>query len=180
VRQLAAALSWERCRPGGSLKEPARRRRSQAAGCRTPNDDPLSLNFLWDMMGPAFGCSITNIGVMKMRIVTAVLLLFLLAIPVIAAEIDGKWTATVDGMDGGKVELIYNFKADGTKLTGSVTGPLGEMKITEGKIEGNAVQFTVGDEQFSMSSKGTLSGDEIKLTTEMMGNPSTSVLKRVK
>jgi hypothetical protein len=115
-----------------------------------------------------------------MKIVTAVLLLFLLAIPVIAAEIDGKWTATVDGMDGNKMELTYNFKADGTKLTGSVTSPMGEMQITEGKIEGNAVEFTVGNEQFSVSSKGTLSGDEIKLTTEMMGNTTTSVLKRVK
>jgi hypothetical protein len=115
-----------------------------------------------------------------MRIVTAVLLLLLLSIPVIAADIDGKWTATIDGMDGNKMELTYNFKADGTKLTGSVTSPMGEMQITEGKIEGNAVQFTVGNEQFSVTSKGTLSGDEIKLTTEIMGNTSTSVLKRVK
>jgi hypothetical protein len=116
---------------------------------------------------------------MQMRIVTGVLLLFLLAIPVIAAEIDGKWTATVDGMDGNKMELAYNFKADGTKLTGSVTSPMGEMQI-KGKIEGNAVEFTVGDEQFSYSSKGTLSGDEIKLTSEIMGQTSTAVLKRVK
>ena len=29
ARQLAAALSWERRLPGGSLKEPAGRRRSQ-------------------------------------------------------------------------------------------------------------------------------------------------------
>ena len=114
-----------------------------------------------------------------MRIVTAVLLLLLLAIPVIAAEIDGKWTATVDGMDGNKMVLTYNFKADGTKLSGSVTSPMGEMQI-KGKIEGNAVEFTAGDEQFSVSSKGTLSGDEIKLSSEIMGQTSTSVLKRVK
>jgi len=114
-----------------------------------------------------------------MRIATAVLLLLLLAIPVIAAGIDGKWTATVDGMDGNKMELTYTFKADGAKLTGSVTSPMGEMPI-KGKIEGNAVEFTVGDEQFSYSSKGTLSGDEIKLTSDVMGQTSTSVLKRVK
>ena len=115
-----------------------------------------------------------------MRIATAVLLLLLLAIPVIAAGIDGKWTATVDGMDGNKMELTYTFKADGAKLTGSVTRPMGEMQITQGKIDGNAVEFTVGNEQFSVSSKGTLSGDEIKLTSDVMGQTSTSVLKRVK
>ena len=115
-----------------------------------------------------------------MRIVTAALLLLLLAIPGFAAEIDGKWTASVDGMDGAKMELTYAFKADGTTLTGAVTTPMGEMKITEGKIEGNAVQFTVGNEQFFVSSKGTLSGDEIKLTSDVMGQSSTSVLKRVK
>jgi hypothetical protein len=38
----------------------------------------------------------------------------------------------------------------------------------------------VGNEQFSVSSKGTLSGDEIKLTSDVMGQTSTSVLKRVK
>jgi hypothetical protein len=116
----------------------------------------------------------------NMRIATAVLLLLLLSIPVIAADIDGKWIATIDGMDGNKMELTYNFKAEGTKLTGSVTSPMGEMQITQGKIEGNAVEFTVGNEQFSVSSKGTLSGDEIKLTSDVMGQTSTSVLKRVK
>jgi hypothetical protein len=115
-----------------------------------------------------------------MKIVIAALLLLLLAVPMIAAEIDGKWTTTVDGMDGNKMELTYIFKADGTKLTGNVTSPMGEMKITEGKIEGSNLQFTVSSEQFSISSKGTLSGDEIKLTSDVMGNASTSVLKRVK
>ena len=115
-----------------------------------------------------------------MRIVTAVLLLLLLSIPVFAAEIDGKWKASVDGMDGQKMELTYTFKADGTKLTGSVATPMGEMAITEGKIEGTNVQFTIGNEQFSVTSKGTLAGDEIKLTSDVMGQTSTSVLKRAK
>jgi hypothetical protein len=115
----------------------------------------------------------------KMRIITAGFLLLMLAVPVLCADIDGKWTATVDGMDGNKMELTYNFKADGTKLTGSVTSPMGEMPI-KGKIEGNVVEFTAGDEQFSVSSKGTISGDGIKLSSEIMGQASASVLKRVK
>ncbi len=119
-----------------------------------------------------------------MRVVVAVLLLVALAIPVISAEtvsaIDGKWTATIDGMDGNKMELIYNFKTEGTKLTGSVTSPMGEMPITQGKVEGNAIQFTSGNEQFSVSSKGVISGDEIKLTSDVMGQTTTSVLKRAK
>jgi hypothetical protein len=63
---------------------------------------------------------------------TAAVLLFI-ALPVIAADIDGKWTTTVDGMDGNKMVLTY-----------------------------------------------TLSGDEIKLTTDSGGQQMPSVLKRLK
>jgi hypothetical protein len=115
-----------------------------------------------------------------MRYPAAVFLLLFLAIPAISAEIDGKWTATVNGMDGNPMELTYNFKADGAKLTGTVTSPTGVMQITEGKIEGSSLSFTATSDQFSIPTKGTISGDEIKLSSEVGGQSIPILLKRVK
>jgi hypothetical protein len=115
-----------------------------------------------------------------MRYLTAAALLLFFAIPAISAEIDGKWTATVDGMDGNKMELTYDFKADGAKLTGTVTSSMGVMQITEGKIDGSAISFTATSDQFSIPSKGILSGDEIKLTSDVGGQSMPILLKRVK
>ena len=115
-----------------------------------------------------------------MRYLTAAALFLLLVVPALSAEIDGKWTATIDGMDGNKMELTYLFKAEGTKITGSVTSSMGEMKITEGKIEGNKISFTVASDQFSIANTGTISGDEIKLNADMGGQVTPILVKRVK
>jgi len=115
-----------------------------------------------------------------MRYPAAAFCVLLLAMPVLAADIDGKWTATVDGMDGNKMELTYLFKAEGNRLTGKVTSPMGDMNISEGKIDGNSIEFTASSDQFSVTNKGTISGDEIKLSSEVMGTAMSVVLKRVK
>jgi hypothetical protein len=77
----------------------------------------------------------------KMKIVTAVLVLFL-TLPAFAADPTGKWKAAMQGPDG-EMQLTFNFKLDGDKVTGTVEGPMGEMPITEGKMEGDAISFTV-------------------------------------
>ena len=40
-----------------------------------------------------------------------------------AADVTGKWTAQVPGRGGQTTETTFNFKADGSKLTGTVSGP---------------------------------------------------------
>jgi hypothetical protein len=85
-----------------------------------------------------------------------------------AADIDGKWTAQVQGREGPRTETLM-LKADGSTLTGSMQGPRGEpIAISNGTIDGNAVAFTVTrefrDNKITQEYKGTISGSELKLT----------------
>jgi len=109
-------------------------------------------------------------------------LALLLAAPIFAADIDGKWTGTIDG-GGGPMQLVYNFKADGTTLTGSTTGPDGmEVKLSDGKIEGNDISFNLtldfGGQSITMAAKGVLSGSDLKMMLDFMGMPFEFVLKK--
>ena len=68
-----------------------------------------------------------------------------------------------------------NLKADGEKLTGTVSGRMGETAISDGTIKGHAVSFNVVREfngnTFKIAYTGTLSGDEIKFSRKMEGGP---------
>ena len=64
------------------------------------------------------------------------------------------------------------MKQDGEKLTGTVSGGRGgAAEITDGKVDGDKVSFTVvrkmQDREFKMQYKGTVSGDEMKLNVGM-------------
>ena len=90
----------------------------------------------------------------------------LLAVSLWAADPTGKWTAEMQGRDGNKREVTMNLKADGDKLTGTVGGPMGDTDITDGKVDGDNISFTVVREfngnQMKMNYKGAVSGDQIK------------------
>src|SRR5947208_15315303 len=90
----------------------------------------------------------------------------LFTVSAFAAGIDGKWTATMEGQNG-PMTTTFNFKADGDKLTGTVSGRNGDAPIEEGKIDGNNISFVRtmerNGEKMQMKYTGTLSGDELKL-----------------
>jgi hypothetical protein len=101
------------------------------------------------------------------------------------ADIDGKWTGSIAGPDGNGMAVNYTFKAEGTSLTGFTTGPdNNQVPLKNGKIEGNNISFSIaldmGGQEMKMDFKGVLSGDEIKISFDMMGTPSEFVVKRVK
>ncbi|MGC9969357.1 MAG: hypothetical protein ABSE56_02085 [Bryobacteraceae bacterium] len=101
---------------------------------------------------------------------TTLLLTLLLAVPLLAENVGGKWTASVEGPNGDKMDIAYNFKVDGAKLTGTVTDPMGEGAISDGKVDGDAISFVVvrdfGGNEMKILHKGKVSGDEMKLTVE--------------
>src|SRR5262249_14778747 len=59
---------------------------------------------------------------MKTRLLFILTLLSVLAISATAADITGKWVAQVPGREGQTREQVYNFKADGSALTGTMSG----------------------------------------------------------
>ena len=99
--------------------------------------------------------------------------LFAMATAVFAADVSGKWVAQVPGRGGETREATFTFKADGSQLTGSVTGPRGEAPISDGKIDGDDISFTqvmeFNGNQVKLIYKGKISGDEIKFTRERDG-----------
>ena len=112
-----------------------------------------------------------------MRIST-ILMTLTLALSAFAADVAGKWKATMEGPNG-SMQITFDLKVDGKKITGKAIGDMGEMQITEGTIDGDNISFTVQTDQFKVVHKGTVSGNEMKLKVEMGDNSMEMVAKRV-
>jgi hypothetical protein len=107
---------------------------------------------------------------MQRRQIAIFMLLFaLLSVAAWAGDITGNWTGSVSG-GGSDFTLTYAFKQDGAKFTGTVQGPQGDpLPLIDCKLDGDKISFSVkvdmGGNGATFSSKGTVNGDEIKLTT---------------
>ncbi|MGA2772899.1 MAG: hypothetical protein ABSG26_18980 [Bryobacteraceae bacterium] len=136
---------------------------------------------------------------MTKKLLFVVTLMLVVAFALMAADITGKWVAEQPGRNGGPPrQTTFDLKADGATLTGTVTGGMGggrggrrggggggggapqAREISDGKVDGNNISFTVKVEfnGNTMVSKyeGTLSGDELKLkvSRDTPNGPMTS------
>jgi hypothetical protein len=86
----------------------------------------------------------------------------------LAAAIDGKWTVTTQGRNGDQTQTL-TLSSSGMTLTGTLDNGRGmPAPIKEGMIHDSDVSFKVttmgrNGEQ-TTDYKGTLSGDDLKLT----------------
>jgi opacity protein-like surface antigen len=91
-----------------------------------------------------------------------------------AADVTGTWKAQVPGRDGATREVTINLKQDGSALTGSIGGPQGDTPISNGKVSGDSVSFTVvrsmGGNDVKINYSGTVSGNEIKFVQTREGS----------
>jgi hypothetical protein len=125
---------------------------------------------------------------MKSRVIfLAITLTVVFAALVWAADVTGKWTAQVPGRGGQTRETTFNFKVDGEKLTGTISGMQGDIPISDGKVKGDDISFIVtmsfGGNDVKMNYKGKVSGDEIKFTRTREGSeqpPQEFTAKRAK
>lgn len=125
---------------------------------------------------------------MKYRVVVFSAVLALAAIALVqAAGVDGKWVAQVPGRGGQTRETTFTFKAEGGKLTGTVSGMQGEVPISDGKVNGDEISFTQSIEFQGNAIKliytGKVSGDEMKMTRKRDGGDQPAAeftAKRVK
>jgi hypothetical protein len=100
-------------------------------------------------------------------------LMAVFALTASAADISGNWKATAEGPNGA-MERTFIFKVDGNKVTGeSTSSMMGKSTITDGKVEGDTVTFTLsgkfGDQEVKLNYKGKINGNEITFTSEMAG-----------
>ena len=119
-----------------------------------------------------------------MKMAITALVLVCLALPLIAAAdgVDGNWSGAV-ATPNGDLPVGFTFKADGATLNGSMIGPDGTpAPIANGKIDGNNLTFTVdlnfNGNVFSLSYKGVLDGEQIKLSSEFQGQVFEFVVKK--
>jgi len=111
---------------------------------------------------------------MTKLILPAVLLLLGISSAALAADINGKWTAEVEGRNGTVTQTLV-LNASGNSLAGSFEGARGgAVDISDGTIDGNKVSFKVVREfngnQFTQQYKGTLSDSgELDLSVSMGG-----------
>ena len=88
----------------------------------------------------------------------------------LAGDVTGTWKATAEGPNG-TMERTFVLKAEGSKLTGETTSSMmGKSTITDGKIDGDNLSFTITvkfqDNEMKLNYKGKVSGNEIHFTVE--------------
>jgi hypothetical protein len=114
---------------------------------------------------------------MKIRNLALALAATLVAMPALAAGIDGKWNATIESQMG-TIKLAMEFKAEGEKLTGTIaTDMAGQAMppnpISDGVVKGEDVSFKLsftmmeGMPPLVITYKGKLKGDELNLTSTL-------------
>lgn len=111
-----------------------------------------------------------------MKTFLSIALTVCLAGAVFAADVTGKWVSErkMPARDGGAertMTTVMDLKADGAKLTGTVSTTMGDrtspaVQITDGKIDGNKVTFKVTREgkqgTMTMVYTATVDGNAMK------------------
>ena len=118
---------------------------------------------------------------MTKKLLFVVTIALVAAFSLLAADVTGKWVAEMPGRNGGPPrQQTFDLKADGSTLTGTVSGGMGRggaapqaINISDGKVDGDKVSFTVKRETpngtFEQKYTGTVSGDDLTLKTTMQG-----------
>jgi hypothetical protein len=95
-----------------------------------------------------------------------------------AADVSGKWVAQVPGRDGQTRETTFNLKAEGEKLTGTMSGRQGDVAIADGKVKGDELSFdvtmTFGGNTVKVDYTGKAAGDEIKFKRHREGSEQST------
>jgi hypothetical protein len=92
-------------------------------------------------------------------------------VPVHAADITGKWTASFDTQIG-RQNYTYDFVVKDGTLTGKIVSDLGSSDVIDGKIDGDKVTFVehlkFQDMEIKITYTGTVvSAEEIKFTRQV-------------
>jgi hypothetical protein len=127
---------------------------------------------------------------MTKKLLFVISLLLVASFALMAADVSGKWTYEQPGRGGNPGRPVtITLKADGSTLTGTIPGggrggaPADPIAISDGKVDGNNISFTVKRDMngTTMITKyeGTVAGDELKLKVTRNGQDGTPVTTEV-
>jgi hypothetical protein len=119
-------------------------------------------------------------------------ILLIASFALMAADVTGKWTYEGAGRGGNPGRPVtITLKADGATLTGTVPAggrgggdtPPPPVDITDGKVDGNNISFTVKREfngnSMVIKYEGVVNGDELKLKITRNGREGTPMTNEV-
>lgn len=112
------------------------------------------------------------------KITLSIASMFLFALVCLAADLTGTYKGSVSFQDN-KLELTYRLKAEGEKLSGSITSEYGELPLMEGKISGNDFTYKIDVGNGPREAKGKFMGDSIVITSNFSGTEVKNTFKRV-
>jgi hypothetical protein len=85
-----------------------------------------------------------------------------------AADVAGEWMGRIVSREGGSRTVYFVFQTQGNGLTGAMTDAHGDNPISDGKIAGNEVSFTINYSLSGTAVKriyhGVLEGDTLRMT----------------
>ena len=129
---------------------------------------------------------------MTKKLIFVLTILLIASFALIAAHVSGKWTYEAPGRGGNPGRPVtITLKADGATLTGTVPAggrpgadtPPPPVDITDGKVDGNNISFTVKREfngnSMVIKYEGVLTGDELKLKITRDGRDGTPMTNEV-
>ena len=94
-------------------------------------------------------------------------------------DINGKWKGEMQSPNG-SMELTFNFKVSGDTLSGTVASPMGEIPISNGKVNSKTFSFDVNVNEMTISHQCTVMSDSISMkVTGMPEEAPAIILKRV-
>jgi len=96
-----------------------------------------------------------------------------------AADVNGTWNMHWKTPDGYQHDSQLTLTDSSGKLTGEISSRRGKVKLTEGTISGDDIQFVVvrtgnGDE-FRVQFSGKVQGDAMKLRMEYKDHPAIAL-----
>jgi hypothetical protein len=97
------------------------------------------------------------------QLIASVLFILLCVTFCFATDFNGRWEGTVKGQNGEDFPLVFNFKVEGEKLTGTIETPMGEQPIKDGKVKGEEIWFTVEFGDSKITHEGKMAGDAINV-----------------
>lgn len=127
---------------------------------------------------------------MTKKLLFVMTILLVASFALMAADVTGKWTFEQPGRGGNPGRPVtITLKADGSTLTGTMPAggrggaPADPIAISDGKVDGNNISFTVKREMNgnTMVTKydGVLNGDELKLKITRNGQDGTPTTTEV-
>jgi len=80
----------------------------------------------------------------------------------VSPNVTGKWSILAKGSSGNDSSVTLDVKQEGGKLSGSITTDQGTVPISDGKIDGNQIEFKISLDDGSYTVNGTVDGNQMK------------------